>query len=175
VKILALIGSPRRGGNTETLVDALLGAAREHESRKVYLYDHEIRPCVDCRSCKLREPTCVLPDDMPSIYAAVDDADAIVFATPTYWFGPSGTMKLLLDRLRPYVASRRLVGKRAILVAPAGDGPADAALLLDMFRRSAAYLGMVWTGEILATAYDRGDIDRDRTTLQAAAALGARL
>ena len=177
MEILALIGSPRKGGNTDTLVDALLDAAHAngHRTRKVYLCDHEIRPCVDCRACKTREPVCILPDDMRAIYEAIDAADAIVFATPVYWFGPSGPMKLLIDRLRPYVASQDLDGKKAILVAPAGDGPGDAALLCEMLRRSTAYLGMEWAGEVLATAYDLGDIIRDRAAIEAAVALGTNL
>ena len=177
MQILALIGSPRKGGNTEMLADALLEKALEHghQAKKIHLYDHRIGPCIDCRACK-REPwTCPLPDDMPMIYAAIDAADVIVVATPVYWFGPSGPMKQLFDRLRPYFTSRTLSGKGAVLVAPAGDGPAQADLLKEMVRRSFASLGVSFLGAVPATGYDLGDVLRDTVALDAAASLGASL
>lgn len=177
MEILALIGSPRKGGNTDALADVLLEKALEngHRTKKVYLHDHRIGPCIDCRACK-REPwTCPLPDDMPSIYAALQAADLIVFATPVYWFGPTGPMKQLLDRLRPYYANRALSGKGAVLVAVAGDGPAQADLLEDLVRRSLGALDVSYLGSVLATGYDRGDVLRDTAALDAAASLGASL
>ena len=177
MEILALIGSPRKGGNTEMLADVLLEKALEngHQAKKIHLYDHQIGPCIDCRACK-REPwTCPLPDDMPSIYAAIDTADVIVFATPVYWFGPSGPMKQVFDRMRPYFTSRTLSGKGAVLIAPAGDGPAQADLLEMMARRSFASLDVSFLGAVLAKGYDRGDVLRDTVALEVAASLGASL
>ena len=128
MKILALIGSPRRRGNTDLLVDAALGEAEKHghKGEKLYLYDYEMRPCVDCRACKQGEKVCVQKDDMSKIYKAIDAADAIILATPIYWYGPTAQMKLLIDRLRPYVANRRLEGKKAYLIAPSRRAQAPA-------------------------------------------------
>ena len=94
MKILALIGSPRRRGNTDLLVDAALGEAEKHghTGEKLYLYDYSIRPCVDCRACKQGEKICVQKDDMPKLYKAIDAAGArSVRAT---WLIP---FRLLLD------------------------------------------------------------------------------
>ena len=54
MKILALNGSARKRGNTDILIDQILKGARkmEHRSEKLYLYDYEILPCMDCRDCK---------------------------------------------------------------------------------------------------------------------------
>ena len=177
MEILAFIGSPRKGGNTDLLVDAFLEKALEdgHLAKKIYLHDHRIGPCIDCRACKKGTMRCPLPDDMRSIYPAIDAADVMVFGTPVYWFGPSGPMKQLFDRLRPYYASRTLSGKRAILVAPAGDGPAQADLLENMVHRSFASLDVAYLGSVLATGYDRGDVLRDGAALDAASSLGASL
>jgi multimeric flavodoxin WrbA len=138
MKILALVGSPRRQGNTAILVDEILrGAkARGHVAEKIRLYDYEIMPCLDCRRCKRSEEDfiCPLKDGMQEIYPKLTDADVIIFATPVYWYGPTGMMKLLIDRLRPFIASKRLVGKKGIIVAPSEEGADCCQPLLEMFQ-----------------------------------------
>ncbi len=174
MRVLALVGSPRTGGNTDTLVDAILSGAREHGHtiEKIYLKDVEMGPCIDCRACKRDPFVCVLADGMREVYPRLDVAEVLVFGTPIYWFGPTGPMKTLLDRLRPYVANHLLRGKRALLVAPAGDGPGDADLTVEMFRRSLNYLEVELTDTVLATAYDRGDVQRDPGAMAKAVRLG---
>lgn len=160
MRILALVGSPRRGGNTELLVDAALAEAakRGHTGKKLHLYDYEIKPCVDCRACKKGELACVLEDDMPKIYGEMDASDALIIATPIYWYGPTAKMKLLIDRLRPYVANRRLDGKRAFLIAPSEEGPSACEPLMDSLKMSFRYLGLVYGGEALITANEKGEV-----------------
>lgn len=53
MKVLGLVGSPRKEGNTDLLVSAILNgaAASGHETEKVYLYDFDIAPCLDCKAC----------------------------------------------------------------------------------------------------------------------------
>jgi len=160
MKILALIGSPRRRGNTDLLVDAAMGEAakRGHEGEKLYLYDYEIKPCVDCRACKQGEKICVLKDGMPSIYNKIDAADVLIFGTPIYWYGPTAQMKLLIDRLRPFVANRHLEGKKAFLIAPSEEGPSACGPLVDSLKMSYKYLGLVYAGEALITANEKGEV-----------------
>ncbi len=160
MKVLALIGSPRKGGNTEVLVDAALSQAKKrgHEGKSLRLYDYKIEPCVDCRSCKKGELKCVLRDDMPKIYKEIDAADAIIIATPIYWYGPTAKMKLLIDRLRPYVANRKLEGKKAYLIAPSEEGPSACGPLVESLKMSFKYLGLVYGGEVLATANEKGEV-----------------
>jgi multimeric flavodoxin WrbA len=177
MQVLGLVGSARKQGNTDILVEAVLAAARAqgHDAVKIHLHDLDIGPCRDCRGCKTGELTCVVEDGMQEVYARLDAADAIVFGTPVYWCGPSATMKLALDRLRPYFASHGLKGKKTLLVALAGDGPPQADLLVRMFKRSFRALEMEHVGEVLATGYDRGDVLRDAQALAQAAALGTAL
>jgi multimeric flavodoxin WrbA len=160
MKILALIGSPRKKGNTDLLVDAALGEAakRGHTGEKLYLYAYAMRPCVDCRACKQGEKVCVQKDDMPKIYRAIDAADVLILATPIYWYGPTAQMKLLIDRLRPYVANRRLEGKKAYLIAPSEEGPSACGPLADSLKMSYKYLGLVYGGEVLVTANEKGEV-----------------
>lgn len=160
MKILALIGSPRIGGNTDVLVDQILkgSASKSHSTEKLYLYDYNIMPCLDCRRCKKENNNCALKDDMPRIYAKLQNADLIIFGTPVYWYGPSAKMKLLIDRLRPFIESKALNGKRGIVVAPSEEGKDCCGPLMEMFRMSFSYLGMEFSGSNLAKAYERGEI-----------------
>lgn len=175
--VLALIGSPRKGGNTDILVDAVLaGATREgHEVRKIHLRDFAVGPCVDCRGCKRGALACVVEDGMQEIYPLLDAADAIVFGTPIYWCGPSGLMKNAFDRLRPYFANKRLRGKRALVATVAAEGAAEADLTVEMFRRSFSFLGMDFAGCVMGKGYDGGDVRNDERALAEAVLLGDRL
>lgn len=176
MNILAIIGSPRKGGNTDILVDTLLAAAGpKHQVEKHYLYDKRIIGCTDCRACKRGILECVMNDDMKHLYPVIDQADLIILGTPVYWLGPTGHMKLFIDRLRPYFGNGKFSGKRVILVAPAGDGPGDCDLLVDMVKRSCATLEADYLGEVLATADDRGDVLNDSTAMARAAELGGAL
>lgn len=177
MKILALIGSPRKGSNTDTLVEQTLKGSegRGHKYEKIYLYDYDISPCIDCRKCKKGECICILDDGMQKIYPKMDKADVIIFGTPNYWYGPSAKMKLLIDRMRPYVANGKLKGKRAVVITPAAEGPNACGPLIEMFRRSFDYLAMEFAGKILATAYEKGEIKGNEQELKHAYDLGISL
>lgn len=177
MNVLGLMGSPRKGGNTDILVNAILEAARHngHRTNSVRLHRHAIGPCVDCRGCKKEPHLCIVDDGMQELYPMIDAADVLVFGTPVYWCGPTGIMKQFFDRLRPYFSNGKMKGKKAILVAPAGDGPDEADLLIEMFRRSFGYLDMEMVGQVLGRGYDRGDILKDEAAMSKAAELGKRL
>lgn len=177
MKILALMGSPRKGSNTDLLVDKVMEGARTkgHSTDKLHLYDQDIRPCVDCRGCKRGDYRCVLKDDMQVIYPQLADADLIIFGTPVYWYGPTAKMKLLVDRLRPFISDGGLKGKKGLLVVPSEEGRECCGPLLEMFRMSYHYLGMESAGEILASAYERAQIKKSPEELKRAHELGAAL
>jgi multimeric flavodoxin WrbA len=177
MKVLALIGSPRIGSNTDILADRVLQGAqsRGHSTEKIYLYDYRISPCLDCRRCKRDDFTCHLVDGMSEIYPRLEKADLIVFGTPIYWYAPTAKMKLLIDRMRPFIASGKLKGKRGVVVTPSEEGESCCGPLMEMFRMSFEYLGMVFAGSILARAYERGEVRDNVDDLNRAYELGASL
>ncbi len=177
MKILGLVGSPRKESNTDLLVTAVLygAGAAGAETEKVYLYDLNILPCVDCRGCKKGSYQCVLKDGMTWLYPKLEEADVIVFGTPLYWYGPTGKMKLMLDRLRPYSASKKLKDKRAVLVVPSEEGAPACTPLVNMFELSFQYLEMALAGKILATASEKAEVRKQPQTLDEAFALGKSL
>ena len=102
-RICILAGSPRKQGNTASLLAPFTeelqtrGAAVEH----IRLHDLNIQGCIACRTCQNVEDGfgCIHDDDLQGVYDAVDKADCIILATPIYAWYCTGPMKLALDRL----------------------------------------------------------------------------
>ncbi|MCG7849562.1 MAG: flavodoxin family protein [ANME-2 cluster archaeon] len=177
MKILALMGSPRKEGNTDILVDTVLSGAKAngHQGDKLYLYDLNLLPCIDCRNCKNGDKICTRDDDMRDIYPTIEGADVILFGTPLYWYGPSGPMKLLMDRLLPYSETGMLKGKRAVLVIPSAEGADACGPVVAMFRLSLDYLGVDIAEVLLPTAYEKGEVKKNRMEMEKAFRIGASL
>ncbi|MCF7936042.1 MAG: flavodoxin family protein [Synergistales bacterium] len=151
--VCVLYGSPRKDGNSESLTEALLrGMAVEGAIDRFHLADMNIGPCTDCRKCWGQGRPCIFEDDLDEIYASLEKADTVVFATPLYWYSWSAQLKPVLDRFVPFVDDRaawNVKGKRAILVSAAGDGdPSCFDGLVASFRKSINLLGMKNGGEV---------------------------
>jgi multimeric flavodoxin WrbA len=103
MKVLGVLGSPHKnGGSAQLLHSALKAAEREGaKTELICVYDGEIKPCIGC--VQDEEPTCKFPcifDDFGKIILEkIYEADGLVFATPVYWFAPTGQLKNLLDRM----------------------------------------------------------------------------
>ncbi len=177
MKVLGLVGSPRKASNTDLLVSAILEGANQnqHATEKVYLYNVDITPCVDCRACKKGSFQCAIKDDMQTLYPKLAEADIIVFGTPLYWYGPSAKTKLLVDRLRPFVASMGLRGKKAVVAVPSEEGAEACDLTVDMFKRSFKYLEINLIGVLLPTASERAEIKTQPQVLNEAMTIGKNL
>jgi len=100
MKVIGINGSPRKNGNTETLVQAVLDAAKEkgHTTELFNLNELEFCGCQACMYCKSHDH-CKLDDGLTQVLDAVKDADAIVFGAPIYMWQLSGQFKLFEDRL----------------------------------------------------------------------------
>jgi multimeric flavodoxin WrbA len=177
MKVLGLIGSPRKNGNTDLLVSRILDGAsvNNYLTEKLYLYDLDISPCVDCRGCKKGNFQCVVDDGMQILYPKLEGVDVIIFGTPLYWYGPTGKMKLMIDRLRPFTASKKLKGKKAILVAPSEDGPSACGYLTGMFELSFKYLEIDLIDKILVKVYEKAEVRKHPETLKRVFELGRAL
>jgi multimeric flavodoxin WrbA len=175
MKILAFIGSPRKEGNTDILVDRVLSGADTagHQCEKIYLYDLDLMPCIDCRVCKKGDLVCTRDDNMRDIYPKIEAADVIIFGTPLYWYGPSGPMKLLMDRLLPYSETETLKGKKALLVIPSAEGPDACEAVVKMFRLSFDYLGIDIMDVLLPIAYQKGEVLKDTEIFDRAYTIGS--
>jgi multimeric flavodoxin WrbA len=101
MKLLVLLGSPRKGGNSETLARKVADGVEKGGGSVEYirLNDLQLRPCQDCGGCE-KTGVCVINDDMTGIYAAVDAADRILMVSPVYFYGLSAQCKSCGDRFQ---------------------------------------------------------------------------
>ena len=112
-RVLCIAGSPRRHGNSERLLDALIQGVNNSGglAEKLVVVDYGIAPCRGCHSCS-RTGQCVIEDRMNDVFPLIDGADAIVVSSPVYFATVPAVLKALYDRCQPYWA-RRYVLERA--------------------------------------------------------------
>ncbi|OFW62825.1 MAG: hypothetical protein A2Y74_04825 [Actinobacteria bacterium RBG_13_63_9] len=114
VTVLGLAGSPRRGGNTETLLDWCLAGARQEGAVvvKYGLCDLDLHACRACEACR-EDGVCIQRDDMQVLYPHLRAADSIVIAAPTYFQGMPAVPKIVIDRCQAFWALKYVL-KRPI-------------------------------------------------------------
>lgn len=100
MKIIGLLSSPRKNGNTKVLLDAVLNGAKESgaDIETIYLADKNIEYCKGCLGC-MASGKCPINDDFEWIKNKIMEADGIVIATPTYMGSYNGMLRVLLERL----------------------------------------------------------------------------
>lgn len=113
-RVLGIVGSPRKKGNTNAMVDAILeGAAMKGAGvEKVHLSKKKIKPCKACDACREGKGKCRQDDDMEELLALMKESDVWVFGTPVYWWGPTAQMKTFIDRWYQDVKGLRNCGKK---------------------------------------------------------------
>jgi multimeric flavodoxin WrbA len=110
LKVLGIFGSPRRGGNTEILLEeALKGVEKEGgEVERLHLTDFTITPCKECHGCD-ETGQCIMQDDMQKIYPKLLEADVIILASPIFFYGITAWAKALVDRCQALWARKYLL------------------------------------------------------------------
>jgi multimeric flavodoxin WrbA len=175
VRVLGIVGSPRRQGNTEILVEEVLRGAEEAGAQveKVILSELDIGPCRACDDC-LVMGECTQQDDMVMVLHKMQDSQVWVLGTPVYWWGPTAQFKAFLDRWYGAEKIVRFEGRRAILVIPLGDSDIRTARhTIGMLTDALTYTRMELCGTVLAPgALDLGDASRDADALGAARRAG---
>ncbi|MEJ2641347.1 MAG: flavodoxin family protein [Desulfosarcinaceae bacterium] len=97
--IIALFGSPRRGGNTALLLQQAVAGARETGAtvEEIYLRDLKISPCLEIYQC-IKTGQCAIKDDFPAILARLQKARGIMLASPIFFYTVSAHTKIFMDR-----------------------------------------------------------------------------
>ncbi len=176
-KIVILNGSPRRNGNTSTLVKAFTEGAESagNTVTEFFLDSMDIHGCKGCfGGHSNRECPCVQKDDMSKIYPAVKECDVIVMATPLYYWNMSGQIRTAIDRLFALEEGdgnllRGHDKASALLIAAEGYGFNDVVLYYDHLLE---HLGWKNLGHVLAGGNgDVGEIE-GKPELQKAYELG---
>lgn len=116
MRILAIYGSPREGGNSDTLLDEFVRGAEEAGASvtKRYLRDMPVVPCTECDGCN-DTGICIFDDDYQRTYEMLDDINAMIIASPIFFYGMTAITKAFIDRSQQFwIAKYRIgIGNRA--------------------------------------------------------------
>jgi multimeric flavodoxin WrbA len=180
-RILAVIGSPRRNGNTHILVSKIVEGAKANGAvaGELFLGDLTIRECDGCHVC-WKGKECSKDDDMRGIYPAIIQSDVIIFGTPVYWYGPTALMKAFIDRFVYFNCPenrKKIKGLSAVLAVPFEEDDLETARgVVEFFQKSLAYLEIKLLGRIIVPGVgEKGAILSKNQSLQQAYDLGRKL
>jgi multimeric flavodoxin WrbA len=174
MNILILAGSPRKGGNTDLLVEAFVkGASQKHHVEVVSVHDYKVNPCMGCNACfKSESNSCVQKDDMPLIYEKMAVADMLVIASPVYFYGLSAQLKAVIDRFHNPIRDTYHIKKTALLLVGAASLPELFDGILAQYRLCLNFFKLEDAGRVLVRGVkDKGDI-QNTEAIQKANELG---
>lgn len=171
--MLILNGSPRKNGNTAYLIGKLIEGLREEKPdaqiETVRLASLKIAPCRACDACRGEDRLgqyCVFRDDMAGLYDKVVKADAVVIASPIYWFSVTAQTKLFMDRLYGLWLERTHAFRGKTFAAIMVYGDADPYIsgtinAIHMIEDACRYCGARLAGIAYGTAGDIGDAEKN--------------
>ncbi|MFC1928413.1 flavodoxin family protein [Chloroflexota bacterium] len=168
MKAVGVVGSPRKGGNTEILTDHTLKAIAEEgiDTELIRLAGLDIQPCNACMVCK-KEERCPIEDDLFPLYLKLKEADAIILASPVYFGSASALLKAFMDRAGYIARPKRVfagkVGGPLVVARRAGQNFTFAQIMywfhiLGFFMPGSTYWNMAFGGE-------RGEVRKDEEGL----------
>ncbi len=128
MKTLIINGSPRKGGETVSLINKLTEQLNG-EYKILNAYYTSISPCVDCRYCWSND-SCAINDEMAEIYDYIETCDNVVIASPIYFSQPTGKLLDVCSRFQIYFAAKHFRNKvpltkaknGAVILVGGGDG-----------------------------------------------------
>jgi multimeric flavodoxin WrbA len=167
MKTLGILGSARKGGNTEILLDAALDESQQlgGATSRIILRDKVIAPCNGCMGCA-RTGDCIVQDDMQEVYKEIREADGIIWASPVYFWSMSGLTKNALDRTYALTFPElQQAGKIAgLILVAASRGCVSAS---NPFHMYFSYNHMFAAESAMAWAAEKGGIAKDAAAVAA--------
>ncbi|MCX5993304.1 MAG: flavodoxin family protein [Chloroflexi bacterium] len=144
MKLLCISGSPRRGGNTDRLLnEAIVGAAgKGAQVKHIVLADLEIAPCSHCDGCVQTGGRCVIEDDMQQIHLDIREYDRFLLASPIYFMGLTAQVKAMIDRCQALWVIKHVL---KLPVGPGKDIPRKGAFI----STGATGYGNLFTGSVV--------------------------
>jgi multimeric flavodoxin WrbA len=113
-KVLGMLGSPRRDGNSAQLLDSALEGARSAgaDTERLDLAAMDLNPCLECRACDAAAKCSQHGDDMGGIYSRIRQVDAIVLSSPIFFMGVTAQTKAMIDRCQCFWVEKYVMGRR---------------------------------------------------------------
>ena len=198
MKVMAFVGSPRKGSNVDTLIDKVIEGVKskiDAEVEKIYLYKADIKNCNACGLCSplMGSKDCPIDDDMPGIMQRMIEADAFIFGTPNHVHTMTAAMTNFFARLQPLEKmeiikddSGKIIGgkstplirgKKAVMVVSQGDfSPSASALLLRVLDSNFKDFQLKKAGEVFSTGnLEKAQVKNKEHDLQLAFNIGQQL
>ena len=158
--IVILVGSMRKGGNTDLLARRFAEGASEHNSVEfISVADYKVAPCIGCNTCFTREGNACFNHDMDAVYEKLRHADVLVIASPVYFYGISAELKALIDRLHTPMRNTFAIRKLALLLVGAASLPNLFDPILMQYQMILDFFHLRDAGKALVRGVkDKGDI-----------------
>lgn len=173
-KILVLVGSERKDGNTALLAQSFAeGAKANNDVEIISVADVKVNPCKGCNACfKTEGNMCVQIDDMLEIYKKLSEADVLILASPVYFYGISAQLKAIIDRLHTPMRNTFKIKKLGLLLVGAASLPELFDSILTQYQLVLNFFKLEDAGKVLVRkANEKGDV-RKTTGLEEAKAFG---
>lgn len=184
-KVVVLLGSPRKKGNSTALAKQVIHGAESTGAmvESVYLNGLNIKPCQGCYACQKPDSSgCVVDDDMQAVYPKLQAADRWVIASPVYWFSMSAQTKLFMDRciamFNEKKEKNRLFNKQIAIAMSYGDTDvfnSGCVNALRSFQDAYRYAGAKIVGMVYGSAEEPGEIKSNTILMKQAEELGKKL
>jgi multimeric flavodoxin WrbA len=178
--IIGIVGSPRKGGNTEILTrEALAAAAAEGaETELITLAGKEIKPCDGCRLCRDKQTDCHIKDDLSPIFHKILKSDGLILSTPVYYGAATAQTVALIDRVGYWSGAynrplENKVGAPLVVARRAGQNFTFAQLIFFFYITGMIIPGTTyWT---IAFGKDKGEVSGDEEGMNTARNLGRKM
>ncbi len=171
MNVLCVVGSPRKNGNTDILMNSVIegAVAAGGATELVRLTELDISPCVACGGCE-KSGRCVIHDDMQELYGKLDRAERVIIGSPIYFYGVTAQTKGFIDRCQALWCRKYLLRKRVrrgvvrkgfflSVAATRGDRIFEGASLTVRYGLDA--MDFSYDGELLIRGADHRGVVRD--------------
>jgi len=189
-KVLGIGGSPRKGGNSDVLLNHILKGVDENPLTvdKVHLRDYQYQGCIGCERCRKDKICTGLNDGMSLLYPEILEAKGLILISPTHNYNVTAWIKAFIDRLycfyifdnnrpRGWLSQLAGQGRKAVLAAVCEqENKEDMGFTLDAMRLPLEALGYEIIGELpVLRTFSKGKVQEQTETLEKAAKLGSDL
>jgi multimeric flavodoxin WrbA len=186
MKVLGILGSPRRGGNTELLLEEVLQGARDQggSCEKVVLRDLKITPCLEIYKCA-EDGACAIQDDMQDLYGKIQQTERLIMASPIFFYSVPALTKAMIDRCQALWVKKYMLKLPVSSVADRKGAFISVAAtqgkkLFEGVRLTMKYffdaIDVAYSDELFVRGVDqKGEVKKKPEALQAAYELGRRL
>lgn len=186
MKVLGILGSPRREGNTEILLDEALRGASDYGGlcEKVILRDLKITPCLEIYKCA-EDGVCAIQDEMQELFPKIIQAERLLLASPIFFYSVPALAKAMIDRCQSLWVKKYIL---KLPVSPIADrkgvfisvAATRGKKLFDGVRLTVRYffdaIDVAYSDELFVRGVDeKGEVRGQPEALKAAYDLGRRL